>query len=63
MKILYKTREKAYKTNETSMNQHPTVYTRMNKKNRGDKKSNTNTKKKKGGEKNEAMRVKNLVHM
>ncbi len=45
MKILYKTREKAYKTNETSMNQDPTVYTKMNKKKKKTK-SNTSTNKK-----------------
>jgi hypothetical protein len=47
MKILYKTREKAYKTNETSMNPHPNVYTRMDKKRGGNEKSNTNTNRKK----------------
>ncbi len=45
MKILYKTREKAYKTNETSMNQDPTVYTKMNNKKRRRKAIRVQTKK------------------
>jgi hypothetical protein len=63
MKILYKTREKAYKTNETSMNQDPTVYTKMNKKKKEDEKQYEYKQKRRERERNEAMQVKNLVHM